>query len=188
MNSLAADLVRSAFCGPRRQENRVPVFVAAADETTGATHRDPFMRCGFLAPEDHWTSLTAQWDERVLVGPPRILYLHVADIRSPKWLTQHCLSDADAVHRVDEAFKVIGNWPSLTPLSMTVDSGHLYDTYTDKFVLASGAKKKFLPDHLAFSSYAYMTLAFCQLNRPEAEKVHFVVEKNGEITNHIEEF
>lgn len=164
------------------------VFVAASDETTGATHRDPFMRCGFLAPSNDWTVLAEQWDARVLAGPTRIPYLHMTDIRSPAWLTEHGLSEADAEHRVDEAFRVIANWPSLIPIGMTINSGRMYDTYTKKVMLPSGAKKKFVPDYLAFTSYAYAAILFCQRHRQDAEKVDFIVEKNGELTDHIKEF
>lgn len=164
------------------------IFVAASDETTGATHRDPFMRCGFLAPLDHWTALSEEWDRRVLAGPPRIRYLHMTEIRRTKWRLDQNIDDADAVHRVDEAFRVIAKWPSLTPIGMAVNSGHLYDNYTEKVKLTSGAKKKFVPDHLAFMSYAYSAILFCQRNRPDAEKVDFIVERNGELTDHIKEF
>jgi hypothetical protein len=164
------------------------VFVAASDETTGATHRHPFMRAGFLAPLDDWTLLTAQWDTRVLAGPPRIPYLHMTEIRSPKFLAAWNLDQVDADRRVDEAFKVISEWPSLTPVGMTVDSAHLYDNYTDKVLLTSGAKKKFVPDYLAFTSYAYAAILFCQQFRPDMERVDFVVERNGELTDHIKDF
>ena len=188
MSSLAAELVRSLFCGLPRLEKRMAVFVAASDETTGATHRDRFMRCGFLAPVNDWTALTEQWEMKVLAGPPRICYLHMTDIRSRQWRDEHHLSETEAEHRVDEAFAVIANWPSLTPIAMTINSAHLSDTYTKDVLLTSGAKKKFLPDHLAFTSYAYAAILFCWKYRPDAEKIDFVVEKNGEITDHIKEF
>jgi len=108
------------------------VFVAASDETTRATHRDPFMRAGFFAPLEDWPLLAEQWDKRVLAGPPRIPYRHMTEIRSPKFLNKHDLSETDAGRRVDEAFRVIADWPGLTPVGMTVNSRHLYDTYTQR--------------------------------------------------------
>ncbi len=164
------------------------IFVAASDESTGATHRDPFMRCGFLAPLDDWASLSEEWERKVLNGPPTISHLHMTDIRSPRWRQEHGISDSDAAHRVEEAFQIIADWPSLTPIGMTINSGHLYDTYKKKVMLTSGAKKKFVPDHLAFTSYAYASILFCQQHRPGAERIDFIVEQNGDLTNHIKEF
>ena len=71
---------------------------------------------------------------------------------------------------------------------MTVNSAHLYDTYTKKVMLTSGAKNKFVPDYLAFMSYAYAAILYCQQFRPDAEKVDFIVERNGDLTDHIKEF
>jgi hypothetical protein len=188
VNSLAADLGALVVLRPPRQEKRVAVFVAASDETAGATHRDPFMRCGFLAPLDDWILLTEQWDKRVLAGPPRIPYLHMTDIRSATFRTKYNFTESEADRRVDEAFMVIADWRSLTPIGMTVNSDHMYDTYTEKLQLTSGAKKRFVPDYLAFTSYAYAAILFCERHRPNAEKVDFIVEKNGDLTNHIKEF
>jgi hypothetical protein len=90
--------------------------------------------------------------------------------------------------RIDEAIAVIEAYPSLTPLACGVKSGHMYDTFTKKVELTSGPKKNFMPDYLAFPSYAYMVLEFCRTCRPDAGRVDFIVERNGEIADHIREF
>jgi hypothetical protein len=154
----------------------------------GADHRSPFMRCGFLAPENDWSLFSEQWDMRVLVGPPRIPYLHMTEIRRREWRDEHKLTEADADRRVDEAFAVIAATPSLTPLCSGLNSGHMHDTFTKKVMLTSGAKKKFMPDYLAFPAFAHMVLYFCHMYRPDAKKVDFIVERNGEITDHIKDF
>jgi hypothetical protein len=164
------------------------VFIAASDETVGADHRSPFMRCGFLAPENDWSLFAEQWESRVLAGPPRIPYLHMTDIRSREWRDEYKLTETDADRRVDEAFAVIAATPSLTPMSSGLNSGHMHDTFTKKVMLTSGAKKRFWPDYLAFPAYAHMVLCFCHMYRPDAEKVDFIVERNGQITDHIKEF
>lgn len=164
------------------------VFIAASDETLGADHRSPFMRCGFLAPVDDWIAITEQWDRRVLAGPPRIPYLHMTDIRSRVWRDEHKLTETDAARRVDEAFAVIAEMPSLTPVGSGLNSGFMYDTITKKMKLTTGAKRKFIPEYIAFPAYVYLVLYFCHLKRPDAEKVDFIVESNGEITDHIREF
>lgn len=164
------------------------VFVAASDESAGADHRSPFMRCGFLAPEDDWRLLAEQWDKRVLAGPPRIPYLHMTDIRSKDWRNERKLAEFDADRRVDEAFAIIATTPSLTPMSSGLNAGQMHDTFTKKMMLSSGAKKKILPDHLTFPAYAHMVLYFCHIYRPDAEKIDFIVERNGEVTKHLKEF
>ncbi len=164
------------------------VFVAASDEAAGANHRSQFVYCGFLAPLNDWNLFTEEWDRRVLAGPPRIPYLHMTDIRSRKWRETYQLTDSEAERRVDEAAAVISETPSLTPVGSTLDSGHLLDTFTKKVMIGNGARKSFVGDYLAFVSYAYTVLLFCYTNRPDAEKVDFIMEKNGEVTDHIREF
>lgn len=171
-----------------RKEKRMAVFLSSSDETLGGSHRSPFRRCGFLAPVNDWELFAEQWDTRVLAGPPRIPHLHMTDIRSPGWRGEHGLTESEAERRVDEAFAVISLMPSLTPVGTGLNSGFMYDTITKKVMLSSGAAKKFIPEYLAFPAYVYMVLYFCHLQRPDAERVDFLVEKNGEITDHLKEF
>ncbi len=52
------------------------LFVVGTDESSGATHRNPFLRAGYIAPEKDWYEFFAPaWQERVLDGPPSIPYL-----------------------------------------------------------------------------------------------------------------
>lgn len=190
MSSLAAELVRSLFCGLPRPEKRMAVFLAASDETAGADHRSLFFYCGLLAPVDHWGNIFSElWDIRVLAGPPRIPYLHMTEIRRRTWRDEYGLTPTEAERRVEEAFRVIDAIPSLTPISSSLNSGHLFDSVGErKLRIASGANKKLEPDYLAFVAYAFVVLSFCRAYRPEAEKVDFLVEKKGEITDHLREF
>ena len=189
MSNLAAELVRSLFCGLPRQENRMAVVViSASDESSGATHRSPFLYAGFLAPEKDWSNFAQEWDDKVLSGSPRIPYLHMTEIRSRKWREQYNLSETEAERRVHAAFSVIAATPSLIPAGNDLDAGQLLDTFTDKVTLTSGANKKFAPEYLAFPGYAYMVLMYCHYFVPEAEKVDFIVERKGQITDHIKEF
>ena len=164
------------------------VFLSASDETLGASHRSPFRRCGFFAPVDDWERLSEAWEIKVLAGPPRIPFLHMVDIRRPEWRAKFGLSQSDADSRVDAAFELIAATPSLTPVGMGLNSGHVYDTFTKKVGISSGAGKKFVPDYVAFPGYVYAVLQFCHLQRPDAERVDFYIEKNGEITDHLREF
>lgn len=164
------------------------VFIAASDETSGADHRSRFMNCGFLAPEEEWSLFSEKWDAKVLAGPPRIPYLHMTEIRSSKWREENSLTDCEAQRRVEAAFSLISETPALTPVAAGLDAGHLLDTFTKKVELTSGARRPFAPDYLAFISYAFAVLMFCHHNKPNAEKVNFVVERKGETTNRIQEF
>jgi hypothetical protein len=112
----------------------------------------------------------------------------MTEIRRREWRDEHKLTEADADRRVDEAFAVIAATPSLTPLSLGFNSGHMHDTFTKKVMLIGGAKKKIMPDYLAFPAFAHMVLYFCHMYRPDAEKVDFIVERKGEITDHIKDF
>jgi hypothetical protein len=164
------------------------VFLAASDESSGQDHRSRFLYAGLLAPEEDWSVFINEWSKRVLAGQPRIPYLHMTEIRSKQWRKEFGLSDCEAERRIDEAFSVISETSSLTPVGCWVNSGHMLDTITDKMMIASGALKKFAPDYLTFPAYAYLVLFLCHLKRPEAERVDFMVEAKGEITDHIREF
>lgn len=192
---LTSELVRSLFCGLPRLENRMAVFVAASDERySGGNCRDKFFYGGFLAPFNDWAGPFAeQWDANVLAGPPRIPYLHMTDIRKRAWRESegNGISRTQGERRVRSAFELISEMPSLTPIGTDLNAGHLLDTFTKKIQVQTNggkARKRFKPDYLSFLAYVYLVLEFCDRKRPDAEKVDFVVERNGEITNHIQEF
>jgi len=166
------------------------VFVAASDErSAGGNRRNRFFYGGFLAPEKDWYGPFAElWDKNVLEGPPRIPYLHMTDIRKKTWREENKITRPQAERRVRNAFEVISDLPSLTPIGSALNAGHLLDAFTTRVEFRSGARKKFEPDYLAFMAYAYLVLMFCDKARPDAEKVDFVVERSSDITKHIQEF
>jgi hypothetical protein len=166
------------------------VFVAGLDETTGKTHRDSYMLGGFVAPEDDWSSFFAPaWQERVLDGPPEIPYLHMTDIRSSQWRAEHRISKLDANDRIDEAIRLIDTMHSLFPIGIRVNAGVLRDRFSETRVLRSkGKARPFEPDYLCFLAYSWVVLNYVHLQHPDAEKVDFIVERNGEITKHIQDF
>jgi hypothetical protein len=166
------------------------VFVAASDENAGQNQRERFFLGGWLAPEDDWSRFFAPaWQERVLDGPPRIPYLHMTDIRSSGWRAERGLSRLDADGRIDAAITLIDGTMSLLPIVIDADAGHFRDQMKGtKIVVKSGAAKNFEPDYICFLGYAFHVLNHLEEFHPEAEKVDFVVEVNGEITKHIQEF
>jgi len=52
----------------------------------------------------------------------------------------------------------------------------------------AGGAKTFEPDYICFLGYAFFVLNYIAQWHPEAEKVDFIVERNGPITKHIQEF
>lgn len=166
------------------------VFVAASDESAGKNQRDTFFFGGFVGPEDDWSRFFAPaWQERVLDGPPAIPYLHMTDIRSPQWRAKYGLSRLQADDRVDEAFHLIDTMPTLYPVSVHVDAGHLRDKFgASKVVASTGASRPFEPDYLCFLAYAFAVLSHVKQNHPEAERVDFVIERKQHVTRYIREF
>ncbi len=168
------------------------VYVAASDERySRGNSRNEFFYGGFLAPYTDWSgSFEALWDRNVLEGPPRIPYLHMTDIRKQAWRETEGkgITRSQGERRVRSAFELIAETRSLIPIGVEFKAGHMRDTFKEKIRLESGAKKIFMPDYLAFISYAYAALEFCYRNRPDAEKIDFVVERSSDITQHIQEF
>jgi hypothetical protein len=176
-----------------RQDKRMAVFVAGADETSSDATRGRFFFGGWVAPEEDWYRYFAPaWQERVLNGPPAIDYFHTVDIKSPKWRTRYGLSDSAAEKRIDEAFSVIRSQGSLVPIMATLDVGHFRDTFKNvkiEFETPGGtAAKRPEPDYYCFQRYATCVLMHVYRTHPDAEKVDFIVEVNGQITRHIQHF
>lgn len=166
------------------------VFVSASDENAGKNERDTFLFAGWVAPEEDWSRFFAPaWQERVLDGPPAIPYLHMTEIRSEEWRKKHGISLAEAEDRVDNAFTVIDTLSSLFPIGISLDAGFLRDRLADAIITApTGGKRPFDPDYLCFIGYVYYVLNYLAHKHPEAEKVDFVIEKNGPITRYIQHF
>lgn len=182
--------MRSLFCGLPHPERRMAVFLSASDENAGKDQRSDFFFGGWLAPENDWSAFLAPaWQEQVLDGPPKIPYLHMTEIRSPAWREKNGLSRLDANDRIDAAIKIIDAMACLHPIGIDVHAGDFRDELKEqKIVVASGAAKDFEPDYLCFLGYAYVVLKYVEKFYPDADKVDFVVERNGDITKHIQEF
>jgi hypothetical protein len=163
------------------------VFISASDENTD---NQDFAFGGLLAPEQDWSSFFAPaWQEGVLNGPPMIPYLHMTEIRSRSFRERYGLSRLQADDRIDQAVDVIGNMGSMCALVIDVNSAHFRDEMKEvKFIAKSGGVKKYHPDYTCFITYVYAVLLFLDKWRPEVEKVDFVVERNGEMTKHIQTF
>src|SRR5581483_6256801 len=167
------------------------VFIFASDEAAGKNQRDPFLFAGFVAPEKDWSRFLAPaWQERVLDGPPSIPYLHMTDIRSPQWRSDYGLSRLQADDRVDEAVSVIDTMSTLYPICIRVDGGYFRDKFSTRKVAFSKTTRSqpLEPDYVCFLLYVFVVLTHIEKNHPQAEKVDFLVERNGQITKHIQAF
>jgi hypothetical protein len=167
------------------------VFVSGSDETAGKTKRDTFLFAGWVAPEEDWSRFFAPaWQERVLDGPPKIPYLHMTEMRSAKWRDKYGISKLDADDRIDEAITLIDTMPTLYPVGMRVDAGHLRDRFVTTKVKMSATTKPiaYEPDFTCFLAYVWVVLNYVDRHYEDAEKVDFVVEQNGVITKYIQDF
>jgi hypothetical protein len=184
-------MVRSLFCGLPRQDKRMAVFVLGLDETTGKTDRDIFLLAGFVAPEQDWSRFFAPaWQERVLDGPPAIPYLHMTEIRSRSWRDRHGLSRLEADDRIDEALRLVDTMQSLYPIGVRADAAFVRDRFSEVKVMRSslGKPSRFEPDYICFLSYVWIVMNYIEQHQPNAEKVDFIVERNGNVTKHIQDF
>ncbi len=187
---LAAALVRSLFCGLPRQEKRMAVFVAASDESLSG---DKFYRCGFVGPENDWSDWFAPaWAERVLDGSPRLPFLHMTDIRSRDFRKKHRLSDREAERRLDEAFRVIASMGSLYLVGSTINVEYVKNAFANTKIIGRITPQKRIypmdPDYLSFITFCYAVLFYVRDERPECEKVDFVIERNSAMTDRIRDF
>ncbi len=166
------------------------VFLAASDETDcGVNHEGTFFYCGFLAPEQDWANIfTPLWDACVLKGPPRITEFHVTDLKNKHGCEKNCIDLKEADSRISEAFGMISAIPSLSPIACELNGGHLRKVFERKVKFSTGAHRRFEPDYLGFLGYVVGVLEHVRHFHPEAQKVDFVVERNGEFTKRIQEF
>jgi hypothetical protein len=128
------------------------------------------------------------WDACVLKGPPRITEFHVTDLKNKHGCEKNGIDLKEADFRITEAFGAISAIPSLTPIACEFNGGHLRKIFERKVKFSTGAHRRFEPDYIGFCGYVVGVLGRIKHFHPEAQKVDFVVERNGEITKRIQEF
>lgn len=170
------------------------VFTSASDETAGADARSMFTHGGWMMSENDWTHYFAPaWEDRVLAGPPRIPYLHMTEIRSEQWRTDHHISRDDAENRVAAAAKVISQMGSLYPVSSSMKASDFHAVVAAPLKKYRGATRSQTagvrdPDYLCFLAFALVVLKTVHENYPDVEKVKFIIERKNSITKHIQQF
>ena len=126
-----------------------PVCTSFSDERAGKTERATFLFAGWIGPEKDWSDFFVPvWDERVLVGPPRIPYLHMTDIRSKRWREAQGVTEADAENRVDEACTILDQLANLHPVRVVMDAGNFRDEFRETRVVRTTRKQFAAYKHL----------------------------------------
>lgn len=165
------------------------LFLAAADETEAS---GTWLHAGFVAPVSDWIDWFAPaWEERVLQGPPPIPHLHMVDIRSEAWRSDHGISLSAAERRVDEATRIINSLGTLFLVSSTVDAKHFRDRMRSKKIIrptTQPAVYRFDPDYMSYLGFTFGVLHYVHSTHPEAEKVDFMFERKQDVTRRLEDF
>lgn len=168
------------------------VFISASDESDGGHHRSTFWHGGWVGPKPDWFSYFAPaWQERVLDAKPAIPFLHMTDIRDPKWCKEHGVSWLQAQDKLDEAVRITDSMGSFYPITTNMSAGVFLDAHGKKKVMQNVAGNKgarFLVDHFSFNTYVYTVLHYIHDRHPEAEKVDFIVEHKDGVFEKLRQF
>lgn len=158
------------------------VFLAASDESSGATETSgAFVAGGFVAPESTWDNvLSPAWRERVLEGPPSIPFLHMTDVRKPRWRDKYQIQEWEADARVEEAVRVIRSTGRLHPVTSQVDSAAFARTLARIDIQGvTGNEERFERDYICFLLFAMHVLNNVVLTYPDTTRVDFVAEHSS---------
>lgn len=161
------------------------VVISASDET----FRGSFCYGGLVAPISYWEGIFAQrWDKRVLAGPPRIKYLHMTEIRSAAWRKENDISAEDADRRVGQAINLICKRKDPALFSFKFDGDFFNQNIKREIRKSTGGSMWLMADYFGFLGYVYVVLHSVRKAMPEAERVDFLVERNGEVTKNLHLF
>jgi hypothetical protein len=182
-------LVDFLFCELLRNQSRLAVYVAAADESDGPNQTGPFVYGRFIGPRRDWTDWFAPvWEGRVLKANPPIPYFYMAEVRNPRWQSENGLTASSAEQRIDEAVRVIASMGSIHIVRTLRDSGHFRKVFAGTRVVRDGAQPgsyAFGPDYIGFLGFARGVLEYAGNHCPEAERVDFVVERKQTVSHYL---
>lgn len=167
------------------------VYVAVSDESSDATKNELSIVAGYSAPRETWVEVfEPAWREWVLDPKPAIPYLHMTQIRSPRWREKHGLSWLQAENRLDAAVRIIRSTGALIPVSLSIDPRH-HKTYTDLLVNPRGkqyARHPLRQEQICQGIFSLMQLQLVATRDPSVERVDFCIEANGPTTAHMRFF
>lgn len=165
------------------------VFLAAGDESEPGDQTGPFLFGGYVAPVMDWTDHFAPaWEERVLNGNPVLPYFHMTEINSPTGREKYGLTGPEAQRRIREAVNVIRSMGSLHGIKNIMNGAHLRETFKKHSLLKSGKQPGAFavePDYFGYLGFVLAAVNYVHTFHPDAEKVDFLIERNGKITNRI---
>jgi hypothetical protein len=175
----------------------VAVFTAFSDESGTGDIEGVYLVGGYVAPENAWGDFANLWHDIVLKAPPSIPYLHMREIRRDVFQAKHKLTISDAEAKVETATNLLHSIadshpgkPRLYAVLSVIHRSDLWDRVKlmeDATVtVAKGTMD--VPDYLCFLGYAQTVLHYTSEMFQGAEKVDFVVSKNGKITEHFKTY
>ena len=99
-------------------------------------------------------------------------------------------SRLQADDRVDEAVSLLEQIHTLYALQINVAyGGQISDAFrTIKITAPKKKPRSFESDYLCFLVYVYAVLNYVHRMHPQVERVDFIIEVNGQVTSHIQEF
>ena len=171
------------------QLNQVATFLAYSDESAVGHVDGEFFFGGYVAREDEWPWMTRAWQERVLDGPPPIPFLHMREIRDPRWRSEQDISFNDAEERISEATRIMDSFGNIAGIISTVRKSDMRDVFASRY-----RKHKNIPvginepDYPCFLAYAAFMIGQVYRKWPEVHKVNFIIDQKKTISHHIATF
>jgi len=164
----------------------MPVYTAYSDESGVADLAGEFLVCGYLGTEPVWDCVRRAWQERVLDGPPKILDLHMTDIRSSYWRAKVGMAFNDSEIRVAEAVRVIYSTGALDAVASVIKRSMLHEVFPKQ--TGSRRSKTGLdnPDYVCYMAYFQLVLNRVKKLHPDATKVNFVFAEKQETKKGME--
>ena len=165
------------------------VFIAHSDESAAQNEKRTYFVGGFALSEEDLPGFANAWRERVLDGPPYIPYLHMRQIRDPRWRQEHGLTWLQAQGRIDEAVRIIVSLGRRCAVISRIQRVDLEE------VMHTACRERGIdpvvgldePDYFCFVAYARVILEFIHRKFREATKVNFIVSAtSAKIEKHLQ--
>lgn len=166
------------------------VFTAFSDESGAQDPGGSFLVGGCIADPDTWTYFVRAWQERVLNSPPPIPYLHMIEVRRPRWQQQRGLSHLQATDKVCTAVNIIATTGGVSTIFSEMKRSMLEENVCRKLResrITPGLSFS-EPDYLCFLGYAFHVLHAIHGWHPEARRVDFVIARKNKVTDHLRTF
>lgn len=187
MPGLARDLILSLFCGLPTWRGRLAVFASYSDESAAQEKGGIFIVGGYTGTVNTWLQFAQHWDIHVLAGPPKIPYLHMAEIRRKRWQKKYGLSKHGAEERVFRATHLIGEYRhKLFGIISIIKQEDLFDVAAWLRKRKISARVTLMgPDYLCFLAYSAHVLKFSSMF-DDAERIDFFISRKNKVSDNIQ--